>query len=247
MSNLAFIDSDTEIIDSATMMERWLNYPGKAFDWQECDSPIEDGFFHDLFKFANDQLAVRGQHKIDTDAGTFRLDFHLSHRTTGRAIGIECDGKPYHSVLCDSKRDQAIIRTGDVAEIYRLTGKDINYCSGDLIHLLSLREPWIFSDCYHALAETLATWSTLRQDDNITHMEGGYCAIRRTYFEYDDENLPLDDREIIESHVRTPTILKFMSGRGHPSAYERPEHLIPVPMPEWKICMKEAHHENNKA
>lgn len=228
------------LVDSATSIQEWMEDPGLAFGLLACDSPIETAFFHDVFKFASDQLLVGGQRKVQTDIGTFILDFYLLHRTTGRAIGIECDGKSYHSVAHDSPRDQAIIKSGHVAAIYRLAGKDIHHSPGDLLHLLSMREPWAFSDHYHCIAEQTATWPTLRSDDDIPALDGVYRAVRRTYFEYVDDDLPVDQREIIHNRTRTPTVLKFISGPGFPSAFEVPHDLIPVPMPKWKSKLNDA-------
>jgi len=228
------------------ILDDWLDWPGKPFGWRQGDSPIQNEFFRYLHKFANDQCALRWEHEVDTDAGTFRLDFLLTHRSTGRAIGIECDGRDFHSVARDSKRDEAIMRTRCVAEIYRVRGKDCHHCGLDVLQLIAQREPWIASDAFHQQA-TFQPPPTTYRDEAVACLEGGYNGLMRTYYDYverDDEvqaecfcegecdcsSAP----EVEESRIRTPTLIRFMSAPGHPSAFAVPERIIPVPMPAWK-------------
>jgi hypothetical protein len=228
------------------IFEEWLDWPGSPFAWRACDSPIENEMFRELHKFASDQVALSDQHEIKTDTGSFRLDFLLRHRTTGRQIAIECDGKDFHSVTRDSKRDTAIIRTGLVAAIYRVRGKDCHHCSLDVWQLIAQKEPWIFCDGFHEIA-TFRPHPTTYQDDSLEGTQDGYKGFMRTYFdvlENDDERhieCWCDGEcgcsytpEVAESITRTPTVIRYMSTSGHPSAFERPERPISLPMPVWK-------------
>lgn len=247
---------DVNIKSSAEVFEDWLDWPGGPFPWQKCDSPIEDFMFHEFYKFAGDQVVLRRQYDVKTDAGTFRLDFLLTHRTTGRPIGIECDGRDYHSAARDRMRDEAIIRSGALAEIYRVRGKDCNYCGRDVLQLLAQCEPWIVSERFHQQAAFYPHPTTYR--DERVGMIDGYSGIARTYFEqvddeYEEVNCECEGEcecvpipVVRESTRRTPTLVRYMSGEGFPSAFERPAYLKPVPMPAWKDRLRELWEEHKR-
>lgn len=244
-------DYTTHCMSSAEMMADWLDSPGEPFEWQKCDTPIEDDFFHQLHKFASDQVALKRQHEINTDKGTFRLDFVLTHRTTGRPIGIECDGRDYHSISRDSVRDQAIMRSGCIAQIYRIRGKDCHHCGLEVLQLLAYMEPWLVLDGFWEMAAFHPHPTTYR-DESVGILEGGYFGKMRSYFEqvddeYEETNCSCEGECVsvprpvmVESRERTPTLIRYMSAPGFPSAFERPDYLKPLPMPRWKIELKEA-------
>lgn len=232
--------------------QEWLNWPGDPFEWRQCDSPIEDNLFHEVHKFASDQVALDSQCEIKTQSGTFRIDFVLRHRTTGRPIGIECDGKEFHDLEKDAKRDAAIMATGQLAALYRVYGKDCYYCSNDVLQLISSKEPWAFSDGFFKLASFRPNPITY-EDDELSDLQFGYAGIRRSYFEYverDEEyqcecycEEECDCRyvpEVVASKQRTPTVIRYLSTQGHASAYEQPAQLIPLPMPKWKVELAQA-------
>lgn len=239
----------------AEAIAEWLQWAGDPFGWKECDTPIEDDFFHQIHKHTGDQTDLKTQYEFSTSSGLYRVDFLLTHRTTGRAIVVECDGKDFHSVGKDSLRDKSIIRTGRIAEIYRIAGKDLHYCPLDVLQLIAQREPWLVSDRFLEQAE-FYPHPSLYCDDGINELEGGYKGMMRTYFEYAEKEEDYyvecgcegdcDCRykpKVEKSHVRTPTIIRYMSGQGHPSAFERPENPVPVPMPEWKREMARIYHQ----
>ncbi len=251
----AMSSKETNGSSSAEMMEDWLQWPGDPFGWRECDTPIENDFFHEIHKFTGDQTDLKTQYEFSTSSGLYRVDFLLTHRTTGRAIVVECDGKKFHSVAKDSHRDEAIIRTGRVAVIYRVAGKDLHYCSLDVLQLIAQREPWSVSDRFLEQAE-FYPHPSLYSDDEIGQLEGGYKGLVRTYFECveKDEDYYVEcgcegdcdcryKPKVEKSDVRTPTIIRYMSGYGHPSAFERPVSPVPVPMPEWKREMASVYHQ----
>ena len=129
-----------------------------------CDSPIEDMFLWDFRKVANDQICVGRQHECQTRSGAFRLDFVLSSVTGGPHIGIECDGRDFHSAARDSQRDAAIVAACPVDKIYRLRGRDIHFRIHHTLHLLSRCEPWLFSSRGLGNLDTLCGAESMRED-----------------------------------------------------------------------------------
>jgi len=129
-----------------------------------CDSPIEDTFLWEFKKVAADHVQLRRQHYCRTAAGAFKIDFVLSCIRSGKKIGIECGGRDFHSEAKDSQRDAAIIATGVVDKIYRLRGRDIHFHIHDALHLLSRREPWLFSERGQAHFDHLSEREALRED-----------------------------------------------------------------------------------
>ena len=244
MNNLDEVDPKSQ----GEIIEEWLDWPGKPFDWQDCDSPIEDSVFHELHQFAGDQVEFEAQHNVRTAVRTFRLDFLLKHRTTGRPIGIECDGREFHIMERDRMRDEAIIKAGAVARIYRIRGKDCNYCSRDVLQLLAQLEPWIVTERFHQQATFYPHPTTYRDDE--AEFSDGYKGIRRTYLdrvgeEYDEQECYCEGEcecvpipVMVKSADRTPTIVRFMSGKGFASAFESPAQLKPLPMPAWKLELR---------
>ena len=240
---------DITIKSSAEVFEEWLKWPGKPFAWEECDSPIEDSVFHEFHKFASDQVDLKRQHVIQTDSGTFRLDFLLTHRTTGRPIVIECDGREFHNIERDRARDEAIIRSGAVARIYRVRGKDCHYCSRDVLQLLARCEPWVVTERFHQQATFYPHPTTY--NDEIFELMDGYRAMRRVYLEqiegeYEDRVCYCEGEcecvavpVMVESSKQTSNIVCYMSGAGFSDAFEQPDYLKPLPMPEWKILFRE--------
>lgn len=254
----AIYSKETNGISSAEAMEEWLQWPGEPFGWLECDSPIENDFFHEIHKFTGDQTDLKTQYEFSTSLGLYRVDFLLTHRTTGRAIVVECDGKKFHFVGRDSQRDKAIIQTGRVAAIYRIAGKDLHYCSLDVLQLIAQREPWLVSDRFLEQAE-FYPHPSLYSDDEIGQLERGYKGLMRTYFECveKDEDYYVEcgcegdcdcryKPKVEMSDVRTPTIIRYMTGYGHPSAFERPASLVPLSMPKWKREMAKIYHQTVK-
>lgn len=130
----------------------------------ECESPIEEQLFEFLIKVTNDDVRIVRQHNVDTDSGRFRSDFRIDRPGGGMAVGIECDGKDFHSPLADSKRDAAIVATGVVDKIYRIKGHDIVFHLADSIHLLSIMEPWIFTERARVVLSDQSHPEHLRED-----------------------------------------------------------------------------------
>ncbi|MBI5802346.1 MAG: hypothetical protein HZA92_16675 [Verrucomicrobia bacterium] len=113
---------------------------------ERCDSPIEDMFLWDFKKVAAQDIRVRRQHECQTRVGTFRLDFMIWSIHANRRIGIECDGRDYHHVPSDARRDVAIVEADIVDRVYRFRGTDLCYRIQTVLNILGQREPWILSE-----------------------------------------------------------------------------------------------------
>ncbi|MES2505505.1 MAG: hypothetical protein V4599_02305 [Verrucomicrobiota bacterium] len=149
----------------------------------------------------------------------------------------------------DRIRDEAIIRSGALAEIYRIRGKDCNYCGHDVLQLLAQREPWIVVDGFHQQA-TFYPHPTTYCDEQVGLIDG-YRRIKRSYFEQVEDEYEysecycegacecLPKPVMVDSTIQTPTLIRYMSGTGFPSAFMRPLHLKPLPIPVWKRDLRE--------
>jgi hypothetical protein len=181
---------------------------GERIPLEDCDSPIEDMFLWDFRKVADKQIRVRRQQECQTRAGAFRLDFLLYSVAGGPQIGIECDGRDFHSVSRDSQRDAAIVAAGVVQKIYRLRGCDIHFRIHDTLHLLSLREPWLFSERGRQNLDTRSAPACFRQDTWGTMTSGFPYGIMRSY-ELDRSQLPDDGEDYEEEDLgpRFPTFI----------------------------------------
>ena len=108
------------------------------------DSPIEDKFAYHYIKYASDDVDMVAQFEALTLCGRFIIDFVLL-ASNGKRIGIECDGREFHDESRDEWRDAMIIGEGHVDVIYRLRGCDITYCIEDILYLMAILEPCLFS------------------------------------------------------------------------------------------------------
>jgi hypothetical protein len=207
----------SEIGDVRAALARWA--------WQEqripivpCDSPIEDIFLWEFKKVAAEIVQVRRQEYCRTAAGAFRLDFVLSLVGGGIKLGIECDGRNFHSEAKDSQRDAAIVAARVVDRIYRLRGRDIHFHIHDTLHLLSELEPWLFSERGQILLDQLSEREAKRADVcGVMQPPGFRHGIMRTYLErptrtvddsdyLDDPDYPDEEQE--EDYPRKfPTLI----------------------------------------
>lgn len=197
------------IFDLEALLEQERRIP-----LEPCDSPIEDMFLWDFKKVAADEIRVDRQRECQTASGCFRLDFVLSHVTNGTQIGIECDGRDFHSAPRDSRRDAAIIAAGSVHKIYRLRGRDIHYRIHNTLHLLSWCEPWLFSRRGIGNLETLCGPESLREDHKGRWGQHFPFGAIREYLsqprvsDRNDDDLDYDGYEDNhEDHPNFPTII----------------------------------------
>jgi len=172
----------------------------KQIRYEECDSPIEDIFLWEFRKLANNNIALRPQYDVDVGFTVYHLDFILTSEIDNISIGIECDGREFHSEARDAKRDLAIIDTGVVDKIYRLRGVDLFYSIHDTLQLLSKVEPKIFSDRGLKIMDSLCHGDYTRDDyKGEWHGQFPFAAIR--YFEM---SLTDDDLENLGHAERPP-------------------------------------------
>src|SRR5205809_6465674 len=119
------------------------------------ESPIEDMFAWALTKHINPDLELQKQVDVDTCVGRFRLDFLATSQS--RKIGLECDGREYHSYDRDMFRDSIILGSSPIDAIYRFGGAAINYSLDDALYVLSTVEPFLFSQRGRTNLKQLAT------------------------------------------------------------------------------------------
>lgn len=119
------------------------------------DSPLEDDFAYNIVKHFDKSIEIIPQYGVKTICGTFRIDF-VAKGTSG-LIGFECDGKEFHDQSRDEWRDAMIMGTNTITSIYRLRGADIYYRIEDILYIVSLWNPELFSSRSILNLETLAS------------------------------------------------------------------------------------------
>ena len=176
---------------------------GQRIPYDECESPVEDIFLEEFRKVANDEIRVWRQHECQTSAGTFRLDFALGHIARGPEIGIECDGRDFHSADRDRKRDAAIVAVGIVNKIYRLRGRDLFFRVFHTLDLLATVEPGLFSQRGLVNLETLCSPRSRCEDFTGPGMRKFAHGVFR-YFGF-----PADEEEDEEFRPLQPVIINW--------------------------------------
>jgi hypothetical protein len=139
----------------------------KAIYEPPYDSPIEDRFAHHYVKYASDEVEMKPQVEVKTLCGRFILDFVLS-TSDGIRIGIECDGREFHDESRDEWRDAMILGEGHVDVMYRLRGSDITYFIEDILYLMVVLDPFLFS--FRAMENLKVLAST-----EIQEIDKGHC------------------------------------------------------------------------
>ena len=120
------------------------------------DSPSEDVFAYHVTKYIIHDLQFHTQYEVNTICGKFFVDFvAISHQ--GKKVGIECDGKDYHDESRDEWRDAMILGDNRLDSIYRLRGSDLTYYINDILYILAMCEPDLFSDRGHSNLKILAS------------------------------------------------------------------------------------------
>jgi very-short-patch-repair endonuclease len=93
--------------------------------WATCESPIEERLaLHLAIALVGEKL--ENQRRVETDSGTFRLDF--AFEIAGKKVAIECDGHEFHErtkeqAARDKARDRALTAAG--WRVLRFTGSEI--------------------------------------------------------------------------------------------------------------------------
>jgi very-short-patch-repair endonuclease len=149
--------------------------------FNRCKSPIEHEFLHYFYKFVREDIKVSNQEWCRTEIGNFCLDFVI---TSGkRRIGVECDGKDYHDPIRDKERDEAIVRAGFLDCIYRSPGNSLWYHGYDVIDLLRMREPQLFSQRGNIVLEGMLYDGIVREDEKF---ETSILRVKRRKLTFDD-------------------------------------------------------------
>jgi len=146
------------------IIELIRSHQEKAGNFTKCESPIEHNFLHHFYKVESDDASIKPQADCQTRAGLFRLDFVLE--INGRKIGLECDGKHFHDKQRDEIRDAAILETGFVDVIYRVSGKSLWFSPYDVLDLLRLKEPDLISEHGGKLLKTIFELDKGRREDS---------------------------------------------------------------------------------
>ncbi|OFI66366.1 hypothetical protein [Vibrio cholerae] len=179
------------------------------------DSPIEDSFAKHASKYFSEEVNMEAQVDVHTICGKFRLDFVVTD-SKGRKTAIECDGKEFHEKSRDEWRDSMILGSTDIEEIYRISGKEINYRIEDVFYTLSIWSPWLFNERQSYNLSRIATQElTLRAPlstdtiYSVNYIEDN--QMNCFYIEKRHKNIPEGKRQFWQS------LFKFAqkSGGGH--------------------------------
>ncbi len=156
-------------------------------------SAIEEAFLWDFDKVANDKVSIERQYECDVGFTAYYLDFFVQDDSLGFKLGIECDGKEFHTIEKDSNRDAAILDSGFVDQIVRLPGKVLWYRIHDLLDMISLVHPWLFSDRGLINVRTRSAQIDWRYDYREVFKRGIYTAQVREYRKPNPDTC-IDDR-----------------------------------------------------
>ena len=110
----------------------------------EPESPLAVFLERVLELHIADTTTLIREFECPTSWATFRID--LVAQTPTHRIGFECDGKDFHDSYRDEVRDSLILGSGCVDTIYRLPGDQVNFAIHDLLYIVSLYDPAIFTD-----------------------------------------------------------------------------------------------------
>ncbi|ELA9340197.1 hypothetical protein ACEV8B_22380 [Vibrio parahaemolyticus] len=168
------------------------------------DSPIEDSFAKFASKYFSEEINMEAQVVVYTICGKFRVDFVVTD-SKGRKTAIECDGKDFHDESRDEWRDSMILGSTDIEEIYRISGKEINYRIEDVFYTLSMWSPWLFNERESYNLSRIATQElTLRSPSPVdTIFSVNYVdndnQINCFYIEKRHKNIPEGKRQFWQS------------------------------------------------
>ncbi|HBS88487.1 MAG TPA: hypothetical protein DEA97_18150 [Bacteroidales bacterium] len=153
----------------------------------KLESPIENMFHDQLFKYKGGKVKVVPQYSVKTISGTFRLDFVLE--SDGSFIGIECDGKEFHKDdWYDEWRDSLLLFSSGLKSIFRFKGKDIYYSIKDLVYIMARKEPTFFNmDMIERISPSI-------NNEIKEIIEGTWDQVKKK-FEFTDSSF--DDKDIL--------------------------------------------------
>ncbi len=132
----------------------------------EAESPLAVRLERVLDLHISEETTLIREFPCPTPWATFRIDLVAQTPTT--RIGFECDGKDFHDPHRDEIRDSLILGQKCVDTIYRLPGDQVNFAVHDLLFLVSLYDPSLFTERGRKVLETQAC------DSVKTHEPDGY-------------------------------------------------------------------------
>jgi hypothetical protein len=142
-------------------------------------------------KYINPSACIKNQYPAKVRGYQFAIDFMIT--VGSHKIGIECDGRQFHSVEKDEWRDKLILGAGIVDSMVRLRGTDINFRLPDALYVMAVWYPGLFSGRGVDNIEKLTTSTAKRTD---IYMLGAHFKYRTDIAMIgDDEEIddPIDD------------------------------------------------------
>ena len=177
------LHSTKEIIQALQKQQGSWPLPDESewiMDYTPCDSPIEDIFYVEFQKrMRRVGVTIERQVVCPVLGKNCRLDFLITQNE--RKIGVECDGKEFHSETEDCIRDEWICRVHGFDRIYRISGRDLWFRTHDIMHLLLMQEPRLFSVRGQDHIEHLATPGQEYEDMYKTSRRGFPYRVKRYY------------------------------------------------------------------
>jgi hypothetical protein len=107
------------------------------------ESPIEHILLRELEKIVHPGAMLIANSWVSTRSHNYRVDFLLEHH--GRRVAIEADGRRWHDLKADLRRDLEMVRSRQIQAVYRVNGTTIYHRVHHALGLISLAEPALFS------------------------------------------------------------------------------------------------------
>ena len=145
------------------------------------DSPIEDIFAWNIYKYINPEIDFRKQELIETSHGKFYIDF-VFEVTQNEIIGVECDGKEFHDRFRDEWRDAIILDNSKITQMFRISGADIQFHIEDVLYIFSRWEPRLFSERGIINLTHLASDTVVANSMNDSLSEYVHYLIENAYY-----------------------------------------------------------------
>jgi len=130
----------------------------------EAESPLATRLERALELHISDQTTLIREYQCETPWANFRID--LVAQTPLVRIGFECDGKYFHDRHRDEIRDSLILGQKCVETIYRFPGDQVNFAIHDMLYLVSLYDPTVFTERGRKVLATQACDSVKSHEPN---------------------------------------------------------------------------------
>jgi hypothetical protein len=137
------------------------------------DSPMEEWFLHHLVKYLAPNATYDDHVPIETRCGCFIVDYVV--RVAGRSVAFEVDGRDFHQDgLRDEFRDAALLETGKLDVIWRLSAGNLYRYPNDCLYAVARADPEVISDRGYVnlcrLVHADAKQSDISPDSEAIHM-----------------------------------------------------------------------------